>query len=38
VGHLPAQDIDFAMVITNPDDPTPVLAPALELMVAEASS
>jgi D-alanyl-D-alanine carboxypeptidase len=37
VGHLPAQEIDIAMVITNPDDPTPVLMPALELMVAEAS-
>lgn len=37
VGQLPAQQIDVAMVITNPDDPTPVLMPALELMVAEAS-
>ena len=37
VGHLPAQEIDIAMVITSPDDPTPVLIPALELMVAEAS-
>jgi len=37
VGHLPAQDVDIAMVITNPDDPTPVLIPALERMVAEAS-
>jgi D-alanyl-D-alanine carboxypeptidase len=37
IGRLPAQEIDFAMVITNPDDPTTVLMPALELMVAEAS-
>lgn len=37
VGELPAQRIDVAMVINNPDDPTPVLMPALELMVAEAS-
>jgi D-alanyl-D-alanine carboxypeptidase len=36
-GQLPAQQIDVAMVITNQDDPTPVLMPALELMVAEAS-
>ena len=28
VGRLPAQEIDFAMVITNPDDPIPVLIPA----------
>ena len=38
IGHLPAQDIDFAMVITNPDDPSPVLMPALELMGTEAAS
>ena len=31
-------EIDIAMVITNPDDPTPVLIPALELVVAEAAS
>jgi D-alanyl-D-alanine carboxypeptidase len=37
VGRVPAQEIDIAMVITNPDDPTPVLLPALGLMVAEAS-
>jgi D-alanyl-D-alanine carboxypeptidase len=37
VGHLPAQDIDIAMVITNPDDYTPVLLPALELMVGKVS-
>jgi D-alanyl-D-alanine carboxypeptidase len=37
VGHLPAHDIDVAMVITNPDDPTPVLFPAVKLMVAEAA-
>jgi D-alanyl-D-alanine carboxypeptidase len=37
VGRLPAQQIDIAMVITNQDDPTPVLMPALELMVAEAA-
>ena len=35
--HLPAQDIDLAMVTTSPDDPMPVLAPALKLLVAEAS-
>ena len=35
--HLPAQDIDIAMVINTPDDPTPVLLPALKLLVAEAS-
>jgi D-alanyl-D-alanine carboxypeptidase len=35
--RLPAQDIDIAMVINNPDDPTPVLIPALKLLVAEAS-
>jgi D-alanyl-D-alanine carboxypeptidase len=37
VGHLPAQEIDIAMVMNNPDDPTPVLMPALETMLAEAS-
>jgi D-alanyl-D-alanine carboxypeptidase len=35
--HLPAQDIDIAMATTTPGDPTPVLMPALELLVAEAS-
>jgi D-alanyl-D-alanine carboxypeptidase len=38
VGHVTGQDVDIAMVITaHPDDPTPVLMPALELMVGEAS-
>ena len=37
IGRLPAQKIDIAMVITNRDDPTPVLMPALELMVGQAS-
>lgn len=37
VGHLPAEGIDIAMVITNPDDPSPVLFPALELMAGEAA-
>jgi D-alanyl-D-alanine carboxypeptidase len=39
VGRLPAQEIDVAMVITNRDnpDPSPVLMPALELMVGEVS-
>jgi CubicO group peptidase (beta-lactamase class C family) len=37
VGRLPAEQIDFAMVITNSDDPMPVLMPALELLVAEAA-
>jgi D-alanyl-D-alanine carboxypeptidase len=36
VGHLPAEDVDVAMVITSPDDPTPVLLPALRLMIAKA--
>ena len=35
--HLPAQHIDLAMVINNPDDPTPVLFPALKLLLAESS-
>lgn len=35
--HLPAQDIDLAMVTNTPDDPMPVLRPALELLLAEAS-
>ena len=38
VGRLPAQDVDLAMAITSPDDPMPVIMPAVELMVAEASS
>jgi D-alanyl-D-alanine carboxypeptidase len=36
-GQLPATKIDFAMVINNPDDPMPVLMPALDLMVTEVS-
>ncbi len=35
--HLPAHDIDIAMVTNTPGDPTPVLMPALKLLVAEAS-
>jgi D-alanyl-D-alanine carboxypeptidase len=35
--HLPASGIDLAMVTTTPDDPMPVLAPALELLLAAAS-
>jgi len=35
VGYLPVQKIDFAMVINNPDDPTPVFLPALKLMVEQ---
>jgi D-alanyl-D-alanine carboxypeptidase len=31
-GRLPAQRATLAMAITTPDDPTPVLAPALELL------
>jgi hypothetical protein len=37
VGNVPAQDLAIAMIITNPGDYSPVLVPALELMVAEAS-
>jgi D-alanyl-D-alanine carboxypeptidase len=37
VGHLPAQDVDVAIVINNRDDPAPVLIPALKLLVAQAS-
>jgi hypothetical protein len=37
VGQLPAQLIDIERVITNPDDPSPVLFPAFQLMVDEAS-
>ncbi len=37
VGNGPAQDLAIAKIITNPDDYSPVLVPALELMVAEAS-
>ena len=35
--HLPAYGIDLAMVTTTPDDPMPVLAPALEVLIAAAS-
>lgn len=35
--RLPAQDIDIAMVINTPGDPTPGRIPALKLLVAEAS-
>jgi D-alanyl-D-alanine carboxypeptidase len=35
--RLPAQDIDIAMVINTPDDPTPALMPALKVLLAEAS-
>ena len=35
--HLPAQGIDFAMVTTAPTDPMPVLAPALKVLLADAS-
>ncbi len=37
VGNLPDEGIEFSMVITAQDDPTSVLFPALEIMVAEAS-
>jgi D-alanyl-D-alanine carboxypeptidase len=36
-GRLPAQEIDISMVITNAGDPSPVLLPALELLLGEAS-
>jgi D-alanyl-D-alanine carboxypeptidase len=36
-GRLPAQQIDVSMVITNAGDPSPVLLPALELMLGETS-
>jgi D-alanyl-D-alanine carboxypeptidase len=35
--HLPAHGIDIAMATTTPDDPMPVLAPALALVIAEVS-
>jgi D-alanyl-D-alanine carboxypeptidase len=35
--HLPAQDIDLTMVINNPADPTPVLLPALQVLLGESS-
>jgi D-alanyl-D-alanine carboxypeptidase len=37
VGNLPDEGTEFSMVITAQDDPTSVLFPALEIMVAEAS-
>jgi D-alanyl-D-alanine carboxypeptidase len=37
VGSVPAHDLRIAMVINSPDDPLPVVMPALELMLAEAS-
>ena len=35
--HLPAQDIDLAMVTNSPADPSPVLFPALQVLLAAAS-
>ena len=35
--HLPAQHIDFTLALNRPGDPTPVLAPVLELLLAAAS-
>jgi len=35
--HLPAQNVDLAMVTTSPVDPSPVLFPALQTLVAAAS-
>jgi D-alanyl-D-alanine carboxypeptidase len=35
--HLPAQDIDIAMVTNAPADPSPVLFPALKVLLGEAS-
>jgi D-alanyl-D-alanine carboxypeptidase len=37
VGHLPAQGADIAMAITSTGDPSPVLFPALQLLVADRS-
>ena len=37
VGQLPAQRLDIALVTTDPDDPSPVLFPAFQLMADEAS-
>lgn len=37
VGYAPAERIDFAMVITNPDDPMGVLLPPVKLMLAKKS-
>jgi D-alanyl-D-alanine carboxypeptidase len=30
--HLPAQNVDLAMITTSPSDPSPVLMPALKLL------
>jgi len=35
--HLPAQNIDLSMIITSTADPSPVLFPALKVLVAAAS-
>ena len=37
MGRLPAQRTTIVMVITTPDDPTPVLMPALQLLTGPAS-
>jgi D-alanyl-D-alanine carboxypeptidase len=37
MGRLPAQRTTIVMVITTPDDPTPVLMPALQLLTGAAS-
>jgi len=37
MGRLPAQHTTFVMVITTPDDPTPVLMPTLQLLTRTAS-
>jgi len=37
MGRLPAQHTTIVMVITTPDDPTPVLMPALQLLTGAAS-
>ena len=37
VGYLPAQDITIAAAMNWMDDPTPVLLPALEILVAKLS-
>jgi D-alanyl-D-alanine carboxypeptidase len=37
VGYLPAQDITIAAAMNSMDDPTPVLLPAVEILVAKLS-
>jgi D-alanyl-D-alanine carboxypeptidase len=37
VGYVPAKKIDIALVITQPDDPSAVLFPPLQLMLAATS-